>query len=425
MWGEMNKVSIRFLVFLFVLSAVVISCSSASPSTFADPTGTPTEPQATITPAMTITATPVPRMYAKSVSAGLSRSCAVTLEGGVYCWGLSALQKPDDMGQISLVPVYITGFEGIEISSISCADTFACALTSSGGVKCWGGNFYGTLGDDRASGIVSNFPVDAKGLSSGVVKVATGMSHACALLATGKVMCWGDCTSGQCGNSSYLHSYAPSEVVGLSGAVDLDVGDEFSCVVTENGGLKCWGFLDDGSILGSGVPGHANSYWEPIDVKGMSSGARAVTIGHRFSCALLEDGSVKCWGYNYSRILGDGTEIDSSIPVDVIGLDLPVVTISANGTSVCALMVDGTLKCWGQNFSKHQSDESVFLTPTLITGFEKKVLSVSVGEDHGCVILEGHSVVCWGYNYYGQIGGGKDEIKSPPTYVVCPTCKQT
>ena len=140
----------------------------------------------------------------------------------------------------------------------------SCAVTTSGGIKCWGANFYGQLGDGTVTD--SATPVDVSELTSGVAQISTGGLH--------------------------------------------------SCAVTTSGGAKCWGYNGNGALGDGTVTDSAT----PVDVSGLTSGVAQISAGQLHSCVLTTSGGAKCWGYNGYGTLGDGTFTDSATPVDVSGL---------------------------------------------------------------------------------------------------------
>jgi hypothetical protein len=146
--------------------------------------------------------------------------------------------------------------------------------------------------------------------------VAVGADHTCALTSVGGVKCWGDNYHGALGDGTATDRYAPVDVSGLrSGVQAIATGDYFSCALTDEGGVKCWGFNRFGQ-LGDGTTRDRHT---PVAVAGLARGVAAVAAGSAHACALTSAGAVRCWGYNGLGALGDGTTISRRRPVDVTG----------------------------------------------------------------------------------------------------------
>ena len=167
-------------------------------------------------------------------------SCALSAAGGVSCWGDNSVgELGDGTTDPATVPVNVSGL-GSGVAAVSAGDAFACALTTDGAVKCWGDNTRGQLGDGTTS--PSTVPVDVAGLGSGVVAISAKYTHACALTAAGGVECWGENTRGQLGDGATTNQLTPVAVSGLdSGVVSIAAGGEHTCAVTSGGSTECWG----------------------------------------------------------------------------------------------------------------------------------------------------------------------------------------
>ena len=255
------------------------------------------------------------------------------------------------------------------VAGISANGYHTCAVMNNGAVKCWGYNPFGELGNGTTTS--SSTPVSVSGLSSGVNVVKSGEFHTCALMAAGGVKCWGQNYSGQLGDATVINKLTPVDVSGLtSGVAALSAGGSHTCALTTGGGLKCWGDNTYGQ-LGNGATLPAPPSSIPVSVSGLTSGVKTISGGSRHTCALTTGDAAKCWGNNQYGQLGNGTTGLSSLPVNVIGLASGVNVIRAGYWDSCVLMLNGGLKCWGDNQYGELGDGTYnnALTPVTVYGF--------------------------------------------------------
>ena len=359
---------------------------------------------------------PAAASHVAAISAGGLHTCALTTSGGVQCWGRN------DFGQLgngtpgvagdtypqhspdSTIPVDVVGLE-TGVVAIASGAVHTCALTTEGGVQCWGTiNFFNS----------STTPVPVVGLEVGVSVITGGYHNACALTTSGGVKCWGKNWYGELGDGTTSSSDIPVDVLEepdgapLSGAVAIAAGGDFhTCVLTTMGSVKCWGRNGFGQ-LGDGTTAHRTT---PVDVVGLDGGVVAVAAGAGHTCVLTDSGGVKCWGANTNGQLGNGDASPGVTPTpqDVVGLETGVAAISPGTLHTCALLVSGGVKCWGMNFFGQVGDgtggpDTDRPTPVDVLGLSSGVVAVSAGLFHTCALTDAGAVTCWGANDYGQTG---------------------
>jgi alpha-tubulin suppressor-like RCC1 family protein len=410
---------------------------------------------------------------ATAVTVGSSHACALMSAdaaanaGSVLCWGdntFGDLGNGSTIGS-SPVPVAVTGLPA-DVTAIAAGWGFTCALTGSGAVYCWGNNEDGQLGDNSRT--QSNVPVPVSGLSSGVTAIAAGWAQACALTTAGTVLCWGDGTDGDLGNDASMESNVPVAVSGLpSGVIAIAAGQSHTCALTRAGAVYCWGdavnataanygpvVTEDGGApfppgdaaitaplnaesLGVGgtcavLAGGAVACWPQAlaatPVSGIT-GATALSQGPEGSakCALLQDGTAECWGAH----VGNGSASDSLAPVPVSNLT-GVTGIAPGDIAVCAVVSNGSVACWGDEQFEYDNDgnfvgeydggttdsdgDPVALTPVTLAGVTGAT-AIAVGQRHWCALVAGGAVTCWGTDSSGELGDGTIQGTSPPVTV--------
>jgi alpha-tubulin suppressor-like RCC1 family protein len=351
-----------------------------------------------------------------AVNAGLGWStCAILPSGALKCWGLNPFGNLGD-GTTSTrsSPTNVIGL-ATGVIGVSVGSDHTCALMAGGTVKCWGNNEYGGLGDGTTTNQLS--PVNVVGLPGGITAIAAGGGYTCALTSSGGVKCWGLNTTGQLGDGTCNnYSTTPVDVVGLtSGVVSFSAGATHTCAVTTGGGVKCWGAGNNG-LLGNGSSGNVCS---PVNPVGLASNVTAISVGAEHTCALTTGGGVKCWGMNGDGRLGDGSYDFKLTPSDVFGLASGITKIAAGAQNTCAITTAGGLKCWGENIycQLHDGICDTENIPVSRAEFTSGIKAVTVGENVIYVITTKNILSGWGRNEWGQIGGGTIGTKFYPIFL--------
>ncbi|HEX8821217.1 MAG TPA: RTX toxin [Archangium sp.] len=372
----------------------------------------------------------------RSISTGSNHNCVLLDEGEVRCWGYNASgqlgygntvtigdnERPSKVGNVDLVDKAVQVVTGGD---------HTCALLDSGFVRCWGRNDHGQLGYGHTDNVGDGEPVVSQGyvnLGGRATKLTAGIHHTCAVLTTGKVRCWGYNINGQLGYG-HTDKVGDTEAVWTAGDVDVgglvkDVaaGGYHTCAVLTTGKVRCWGYNAHGQL------GHGNTTWigddeDPSSVGEVDVGGpvKQLSTGSYHTCALLETGTVRCWGYNWHGQLGypgHGTIGDDETPASVgdVSVGDTVLQVVASKSDIwgrshsCALLSTGGVKCWGYNNEgqlgygnttqlSQPSASTVDLGGT-------SAYAISVGWAHTCALLITGKARCWGYNGNGELGYG-------------------
>ena len=190
------------------------------------------------------------------IAVGAEHSCVVTNVGTVQCWGYNdAFQLGVQLGpngeKYRAAPVTVPNLTGVV--SISAGDKHTCALLDTGAVKCWGSNSSGQLGDGNSGGYTElPSPITGSVITTGerAIAISAGGNFSCALLESGGVKCWGANNQGQLGDGTTNQTSVPVDVQELSNqGLTIEVGSGHTCILKNTGGVSCFG-----SLIPSGLP---------------------------------------------------------------------------------------------------------------------------------------------------------------------------
>ena len=383
-----------------------------------------------------------------SISAGFQHTCALDNADRISCWGRNQYgQLGNGTTDQSDFPKLIktTGaLAGVQFKQVSASYTHTCALTVDGVAYCWGLNDQGQLGNpDVKTQTAVPVAVDTSGDLNGVVltSIDTGINHTCALSDAGTVYCWGANDNGQIGNGTLVDSPTPVAVDTsgvLSGITvqEISVGSLITCVLDTSGLVYCWGYGPEGE-MGDGLGRGNNPFPVAVDTTGVLSGISIshISAGDSAVCAVDSNGLVYCWGLNASGQLGNGTTDDALSPVQVNAeanlSSQSAPDVSVGGAFACARTDMGLASCWGdgsqgQLGNAATNDSNV---PVDVWQSDKSVLKdvtfaqLSAGYSHTCVISTVARAYCWGLNDYGQLGTGVDssDVTGVPVEVLHPS----
>lgn len=280
------------------------------------------------------------------ISAGLTSSCALTVDREVYCWGYNQYGQVGDgtVDQIRITnPTKVVGDH--HFTTVSGGGAHACGLVDDGQVWCWGLAGPGLLGNG-ASGDSTWSAVPDSVLTAELFSViSAGTSHTCGLTVTGVAYCWGENLRGQLGDGTNEDAAVPVQVAGGILFQDIDTGADHTCALDTEGKAYCWGNGFYGQV---GNTGQVSSD-TPLLVSGGHT-FQAITAGARYTCAIDTASVAYCWGFNEDGRLGDGTQSQRGQPTAVSG-DLNFETVSAGegspNTATCGFTLGGLVYCWG------------------------------------------------------------------------------
>jgi cysteine-rich repeat protein len=334
---------------------------------------------------------------ARQVSAGTTHSCAVLIDGSVRCWGAQALRGDGRMlGEASDPPSAVLHLA--EVGALAVGNGLSCAVQN-GQSACWGtrqpGNGWGS----------ASTPALILGLPA-IADLAVGFAHNCLRSPTGAVWCWGNNPYGQLGlgNSEDGHT-RPRAIEGLTDAEQLGLGGSHSCARHFDNSISCWGGSYDQQV----APGVTEDQYQPLRVEAIDQ-ARELAVGGSHNCIIDGDGAVRCWGSFGNGALGVTSFFDEDNQHVRPQLEaLPAFPsapqkLSAGTDYTCALLEDARVSCWGEN-DKGQLGNGVAAArhEHEVVANLSGVTQLSAGTEHACAVADEGAVYCWGATESSQI----------------------
>ena len=344
----------------------------------------------TVIASLTVAASPA----AGKLAAGLAHTCAIKADATVACWGHGS------SGEVlpgrfvdQWTPQVVPGLSGMTYVAVGYQES--CAIDTAGILSCWGGG----------RGI--NTLKDASNVNlTGVKAVAMGYLHRCLIDDNTTVRCWGRNSGGQLGQGFtadpavdpyvavpvYVQRYSGV----LTGVVSIAAGDFHTCALRNDGEVVCWG---------SGAIGDGTTLAKTAVVPAVT-GATTIGSSSGHVCAVMAAGGVKCWGGNGYSQLGNRNTTNQLFAVDVIdlpGLLIGVTAIAGESKNTCAIPASGRVVCWGGVVPASLNGNLTY-SPTEKGNLSTRVTTIASGWGHSCALVADGSIECWGENQFGQLG---------------------
>lgn len=347
------------------------------------------------------------------IAAGAAHTCAIATDDVVWCWGDNSRYQLGSSAHASLVddmsstPVQAAALPGGRVArQITSGDSHVCVLANDGSVWCWGENGAGELAQSNL--LNQRDPVQVT-LSTTATLVVAGGQTTCAVLSTNAVMCWGKNNRGQRGNGAAEANtpVTPTEVVSIPSSFmveSLSIGSAHACATSTTGDAWCWGAYNNSRLGNSG----GSDVLTPQSITALTA-SQSAAAGFNHSC-VVQSGTTWCFGANANGQLGSdpGVVMESSTPLSA-SFSSAVDMVAVGKEYSCALLSNGTVKCFGLNDDGQlgtSTSISTRHTPDVVAGLSGTVVDITLGTAHACAVLSTGAVKCWGAGSYGRLGNG-------------------
>ena len=346
----------------------------------------------------------------KIIAAGAAHTCVILNNGSVKCLGKNDSGETEggtpDLG-------------GKTATHIAAGLHHTCAILNDGNVKCWGINTSGQIGGGVKNVKRTRLLSGTRGspLSGQIAThIAAGGYHTCVILSNGSIKGWG--------NAGYSQIGRRLSNLGGKTAIHITAGTSHTCAILNDNSVKCWG-RDKSGQIGGGVRDITRTLSGTAGNPLNGKTATHIAAGNRHTCAILNDGSVKCWGRNDFGSTGGGVQNNKNNRALSGTAGNPIsgktaTHIAAGIDHTCAILDDdgditngGPVKCWGDNSygqtggGTKRSDDTRTLSGTAGNPLSGKTATrIRSGSNHTCAILSDNSMKCWGDNRFGQTDGG-------------------
>ena len=309
---------------------------------------------------------------ARAIVSGDYHTCAILDDGSVHCWGFGANGRlgygnSSNILSAAAAPAVNLG-PGRTATAITAGASHTCAILDDGSVRCWGNGVSGRLGYGNQASIgddetpAAAGPVDI-GAGRRAVAISAGDFHTCVIRDDARLLCWGFGSGGQLGYGG-TSDIGDDETPGSVGPLDfgghgvraVSGGKGHTCAILDDGTARCWGFGADGRLGYGGTASILSASAAPAIDLGPGRTATAIAAGEAHTCAILDTGAVRCWGFGGNGRLGTGAtdsigndpgETPASVPPVALGAGRTARAVTVGFSHTCALLDDASLRCWG------------------------------------------------------------------------------